>query len=296
MRRVFQHPGRAQPGAFRFSSRLERNIARRVGAAIGDYGLIAPDDHLLVAVSGGKDSLALLDLLLQLRRRSPVTFRITVVTVHQGGVSFDTARLEAHYRARGFVDAAGASAPVGKLSPPPPPAAPEAYLIPRVPIDQILATKLAPGTIPCSLCSRIRRGVLYTTAVQLGCSKIALGHHLDDLLETLLLNLFFGGQLRSMAPLLRSDDGRNTVIRPLCYVPEAWLTQYSQEQRFPVVSCATEGCGGGDTRRQQMKQLIGQIAGSSPKVRWHMLRALRNVQVKHLLDTRLIAPHTRGSG
>jgi tRNA 2-thiocytidine biosynthesis protein TtcA len=262
---------------------------RRVGAAVGEYGLIAPGDHLLVAVSGGKDSLSLLELLLQLRRRSPVGFRITVVTVHQGGVLFDTERLEAHYRARGFVDAAIAGAPAGELSPPLHLAS-ERYLIVRVPIDQILAEKLAPGTIPCALCSRIRRGVLYTTAVQLGCSKIALGHHLDDLLETLLLNLFFGGQLRSMAPLLRSDDGRNTVIRPLCHVPEAWLTEYSQEQRFPVVSCATEGCGEPDTRRRQMKQLIGQMAGSSPAVRWHMLHALRNVQVKHLLDTRLHAP------
>jgi tRNA 2-thiocytidine biosynthesis protein TtcA len=291
---------REKPGAFRFASRLERNIVRRVGAAIGDFGMIASGDHLLIAVSGGKDSLSLLDLLQLLRRRSPVSFRMTVVTVHQGYASFDTERLEAHYRTRGFVGAGserGAPAPAscaGELSSPA--SAPEAYEIVRVPIDQILAAKLAPGTIPCSLCSRIRRGVLYTTARQLGCNKIALGHHLDDLLETLLLNLFFGGQLRSMAPLLHSDDGRNIVIRPLCYVPEDWLRQYSQQKAFPVTTCATEGCGEADTRRQQMKRLIGQLAESSPKVRWHMLRALRNVRVEHLLDPRLPASSTVWAG
>jgi tRNA 2-thiocytidine biosynthesis protein TtcA len=253
-------------GAFRFASRLERSIARRAGAAVGDHGLIVDGDHLLVAVSGGKDSLSMLQILRLLGRRSPARFRLTVVTVHQGSPRFDTRRLEEHYRREGFE-----------------------YHIERVPIDQILAEKLAPGTIPCSLCSRIRRGVLYTLASRLGCTKIALGHHLDDLLETLLLNLFYGGQLRSMAPLLRSDDGRNVVIRPLCYVPEAWLVEYSQQQRFPVSSCATEGCGESDTRRQQMKRLIADLAQRSPQLRWHMLRALRNVRPEHLLDPRILS-------
>jgi tRNA 2-thiocytidine biosynthesis protein TtcA len=254
-----------EAGAFRFASRLERKIVRRAGAAVGDHGLISDGDHLLVAVSGGKDSLSLLHVLRLLGRRSPVRFRITAVTVHQGSPRFDTARLEEHYRREGFE-----------------------YHIEHVPIDQILAAKLAPGTIPCSLCSRIRRGVLYTLAPKIGCTKIALGHHLDDLLETLLLNMFFGGQLRSMAPRLRSDDGRNVVIRPLCYVPEAWLVEYSQQQRFPVSSCATEGCGEVDARRQQMKRLIAELSHQSPQLRWHMLRALRNVRPEHLLDPRLL--------
>lgn len=252
-------------GAFRFSSRLERKIVRRVGQAIGDFGLIQEGDHLLVAVSGGKDSLSMLDILHLMRRRSPISFRITAVTVHQGEATFSTEKLEAHYQMHGY-----------------------AFQVIHVPIKQILAEKLAPGTIPCSLCSRIRRGALYTLALELGCTKIALGHHLDDLLETLLMNLFFEGQLRSMAPLLHSDDGRNWIIRPLCYIPEAWLCEYSKQKNFPVTSCATLGCGEPDSSRKQMKRLLSDLEKKSPLVKWHMLRALQNIRPEHLLDRELI--------
>jgi tRNA 2-thiocytidine biosynthesis protein TtcA len=218
----------------------------------------------MVAVSGGKDSLALLSALRVLARRAPIEFRLTAVTVDQGSRAFSSAPLEAHYRALGV-----------------------AHHVERVPIDRILLDKLAPGTIPCSLCSRIRRGALYTLAARLGCTKIALGHHLDDLIETLLMNLFYGGQLRAMAPLLRSDDGRNIVIRPLCYVPEQWLAEYARAQRLPVTCCATEGCGEADTTRRRMKQLVADLARDHPGLRWQALRALRNVRGGHLLDREL---------
>jgi tRNA 2-thiocytidine biosynthesis protein TtcA len=253
------------PGAFRFASRLERRIVRRLGEAVGEHGLISEGDHILVAVSGGKDSLSLLSLLRVLARRAPISFRLTAVTIQvQGGEA--AASLERHYRELGVE-----------------------YWMERIPIDQILAAKLSPGSIPCSLCSRLRRGALYTLARRLGCSKIALGHHLDDLLETLLMNLFFSGQLRSMAPLLRSDDGENLVIRPLCHVPEAWLAEYALEQQLPIQPCGTAGCGSPDSTRQRMKRLIGEIALDFPGARWQALRALRHVRPDHLLDRALAA-------
>jgi tRNA 2-thiocytidine biosynthesis protein TtcA len=262
-------PGRAG-GAFRFTSRLERRIVRRLGQAVGDHALIAEGDHLLVAVSGGKDSLALLSLLLLLARRAPVSFRITVATIHRGGDH--AAGLEAHYRRLGV-----------------------AYHLEPIPMEEILAAKLSPGSIPCALCSRIRRGALYTLASKLGCDKIALGHHLDDLIETLLMNLFYAGQLRAMPPMLRSDDGRNLVIRPLCYVPEAWLAEYAREQRLPVQPCGTAGCGTADSTRMRMKRLIGELAAESPGLRWQALRALRHVRAEHLLD-RALVEKLRGAG
>lgn len=253
-------------GPFRYASRLERKIIQRTGSAIGDFKLIEQDDHILVAVSGGKDSLAMLEILKILQRRSPITFFLKVLTIRSGTDTLVTDRLEAFYRKKGYD-----------------------YQMLEVPIDQIIKEKLEPGVIPCSLCSRIRRGALYTIAPQLGCNKIALGHNLDDLLETLLLNLFFGGQLRSMAPLLTSDDGLNQVIRPLCYVPEAWLREYSKQQEFPVSTCTDLGCPTGNSRRQQMKELINELDLKYPRVRWNMLRALRNVRTEHLLDLNLIS-------
>ncbi len=256
--------GELREGAFRFASKLERRILRRLGAAVGDHALIAEGDHLLVAVSGGKDSLSLLSLLRVLARRAPVSFRLTAATIHPGGEG--AAALVRHYESLGV-----------------------AHHIEQIPMEEILAAKLSPGSIPCALCSRIRRGALYTLAVKLGCTKIVLGHHLDDLVETLLMNLFFSGQLRAMAPILRSDDGRNLVIRPLCYVPEAWLAEYAREQGLPVQGCATAGCGTPDSTRQRMKALISELARDFPNLRWQALRALGHVQVEHLLDRELVA-------
>ena len=251
-------------GGFRFRSKLERRIVRRAGAAVGDHGLIQARDHVMVAVSGGKDSLALLEVLQLLKRRSPTPYRLTAVTIDQD--IRPAAHLEwlaRHYRENGYE-----------------------FHIERAPIEELVQQKLQPGTIACSLCSRLRRGVLYTLAGRLGCTKIALGHHLDDLIETLLLNLFYSGQLRTMPALLRSDDGRNTVIRPLCYVPESWLREYSDQRGFQVATCGT--CGGSDTRREQVKRLVTRLAADNPQVRYQALRALRNVKPEYLLDRRLV--------
>ncbi len=257
----------------RFSSRLERNITRRAGKAVAEHQMIQKGDRVLVAVSGGKDSISMLHILHLLQRRSPVPFELQAVTIHQGYEEQDTSALAAHCQENGF-----------------------AYMVERVPIKDILEEKLEPGVIPCSLCSRIRRGALYSLAVKLGCSKIALGHHLDDLLETLLLNLFYGGQLRAMAPRYRSDDGRNTIIRPLAYVKEAWLVEYAERMAFPVTTCATEGCDDNPgAKRQRMKQLISHLDGEIHGLRGNMLRALKNVRGEHLLDPRIVLTEPGGS-
>jgi tRNA 2-thiocytidine biosynthesis protein TtcA len=251
--------------SFRFASKLERDIVRRAGAAVADYGMIGAGDHILVAISGGKDSLSLLHVLLLLRQRAPIQFRISAGTIRDPA-------------ARGSIDwladhVADAGVP---------------FHLTEVPISTIVQEKLEPNTSPCALCSRIRRGALYTLAPELGCTKIALGHHLDDLIETLLLNLFFSGQLRAMAPYLVSDDRRNIVIRPLCYVREEWLQRYSSERGFPATNCVADGCERGDVHRRQMKALVASLAAKHPGLHGHALRALRNVRPDHLLDPRLL--------
>jgi tRNA 2-thiocytidine biosynthesis protein TtcA len=251
-------------GGFRFRSKLERRIVRRAGAAVGDHGLVQEGDHIMAAVSGGKDSLALLEVLHLLRRRSPVPFSITAVTIDQDlkpGAHLE--RLERHYREHGYD-----------------------HHFERVPIEEVVREKLEQGTIPCSLCSRLRRGVLYSMAQRLGCTKIALGHHLDDLIETLLMNLFFSGQLRTMPPLLTSDDERNVVIRPLCYVPESWLREYGDQRGFRPVTCGS--CAGPDSQREQIKELVERLSQKHPQLRYQMLRAMKNVKPEYLLDCRLV--------
>ena len=249
------------PGSFRFTSKLERKITRKVGRAVADYDMIQADDHIMVAVSGGKDSLSMLEVLGILGRRSPVPFTMTAVTLHNGYASFSTVELEQHYAKKG-----------------------QPYRVQPVPIKEILEEKLAPGVTPCSLCSRIRRGALYTLAGEMGCTKIALGHHLDDLIETLLLNLFYSGSLRSMSPCFGSDDGKNTVIRPLAYVPESWLVEYSERMAFPVTTCSTEGCDDTNSSRVSMKRLVANLDRRIHGLRGNVLRALQTVRTEHLLD------------
>src|SRR5512140_1491745 len=194
--------------------RLEKNLLGHVGRAIADYGLIQEGDRVMVGVSGGKDSYTLLYLLRELQRRGPVRFELLAVSLDQGPPGFPADKLEAYFQREGY-----------------------AYKLLKEDTYSIVLEKTPPGKTQCTVCSRLRRGILYTAAVELGCTKIALGHHRDDLIHTLLLNLFFTGQLKAMPVRLKSDDGRNTVIRPLAYVAEEDLAEYARMIGAPIVPC-----------------------------------------------------------
>jgi tRNA 2-thiocytidine biosynthesis protein TtcA len=260
-------------GGFRFRSKLERNIARRAGQAIVDFDLIRAGDRVMVCVSGGKDSYSLLDILLQLRRRAPVKFELVAVNVDQGWPGY-RAEIVAEWLAGAGVE----------------------YHMERANFPPIMNRLLKPGATPCSVCSRLRRGVLYNLAPRLGCTAIALGHHLDDLCETLLLNVFYSGRIRCMPPRLVSDDKRNVVIRPLCYVREAELREYSAARGHPIVRCSGPTCGLPDQRRQVLKRLLENLERDSPELKYQMLAAMTHVVPSHLLDRRLLASLAQASG
>jgi tRNA 2-thiocytidine biosynthesis protein TtcA len=237
---------------------------RKVGQAIADFPMIADGDRIMVCVSGGKDSYALLDVMLRLQRRAPVRFEIIAVNVDQGWPGYRTDLIAAHLVSLGVP-----------------------HRMVSDDFASVVEANVPAGKTPCSLCSRLRRGLLYNLAGELGCTKIALGHHGDDLIETLVMNLFYSGKLASMPAVLRSDDGRNTVIRPLCYVPEKLLVEYAAERNFPVVSCGCPACGLPEQKRQLIKELLRQIEEREPGVKQNMLAALGNVKVSHLLDPAL---------
>ncbi len=241
-------------------SLLARRIRRLAGRAIGDFGLIRNGDRILVALSGGKDSWTLLHVLNSLRLRAPVSFSLVAVTVHPGFPGFQTDGLEACLRERGYD-----------------------YHVVHAPIHDLMLDKLTPDDSPCSLCSRIRRGVLYTQAQELGCTKIALGHHREDFIETLLLNQFYNGKIKAMAPLLHADDGRNTVIRPLVYVPEEGIVRFVSEAGFPVTCCACPSCGDPDLKRIRTKKLLADLEREHPGIKANLLAALAGIDLKHLL-------------
>jgi tRNA 2-thiocytidine biosynthesis protein TtcA len=251
---------------FRFRSKLERMLVKKAGEAVAAYALIAPGDRIMVCLSGGKDSYALLDALRLLQRRAPVAFELLAVNVDQGWPGFQPSKIAAFLEHEGV--------PHRMIS---------------KDFKTVVEANLAPDATPCSLCSRLRRGVLYNVAVELGCNKIALGHHMDDALETLMLNLFFSGKLASMPPRLCSDDGRNTVIRPLALAPEALLVAYAAERGFPLIGCACPSCGLPDQKRQVVKRWLAELEHGQPGLKNHMLAALRNVKPSHLLDPCLLA-------
>ena len=245
--------------------RIRRVLLKKVGRAIADHEMIAEGDRIMVCISGGKDSYAMLDVLEQLRRRAPVKFELVAVNVDQGWPGYDTDRIEGHLREAGVE-----------------------YRMITEDYARIVEANLGPGQTPCSLCSRFRRGVLYRLADELGATKIALGHHADDLIETLVLNLFYSGKLASMPALLTSDDGRHVVIRPLCYVSESTLETYSQLQRFPVVRCGCPSCGLPEQKRQVVKRWLAELEAAEPGIKSNMLGALKNVKPSHLLDPSIL--------
>jgi tRNA 2-thiocytidine biosynthesis protein TtcA len=243
------------------TQKLFRRIKKQVGQAIGDFDLIEEGDRIAVGVSGGKDSYTLLYLLNELRKRAPVKFELIAVNVESGFPGYRCEIIEDYLQARNFH-----------------------YYMKKTNCYRIIEEKRRPGSSYCAFCARLRRGVLYTLAIELGCNKIALGHHLDDFIETLLLNQFYVGTLAAMSPKLLADNGQTTIIRPLVYVEESDIIQFSRRHGFPVVCCACPVCGTVDQQRQKMKQLIRTLALDIPNIRRSMLAALGNVHPRHLLN------------
>jgi tRNA 2-thiocytidine biosynthesis protein TtcA len=241
--------------------RLFNKIKKQVGRAIGDFQLIEEGDRIAVAVSGGKDSYTLLHILDSLRRRAPVRYELVAVNVHPGFPGYRPEPLEQHLKQYGFY-----------------------CRMEKTDCYQIIETKRRPGSSYCAFCARLRRGVLYSVADELGCNKIALGHHLDDFIETLLLNQFFVGTIKAMSPKLLADNGRHTVIRPLVYVEERDIMEFSHNNDFPVVACACPAVGNGDRNRRKMKRLVKELSKDIPHLRGSLIGALGNVQPRHLLD------------
>ncbi len=245
------------------AARLEKKLLRAAGDAIADFALVEPGDRIMVAVSGGKDSWTLLHVLMRLRERAPIDFELVAVNLDQGQPGYPAHVVEAHLRAVGV--------PYRMI-------ARDTYSVVR---------RLVPeGKTTCPVCSRLRRGVLYGAAIEMGCTKIALGHHRDDLVETLLLSALYSGALKSMPARLHAKDGRNVVIRPLCYAAEEDIAAFAEAMRFPIVPC--DLCGSQpNLRRKRVKALLAELSREHPTVKGNLLAALGHVVPSHLLDREL---------
>jgi tRNA 2-thiocytidine biosynthesis protein TtcA len=244
---------------------LQARIAREIGRAIVEYGMIEQGDRVAVAVSGGKDSLTLLDMLMGIRRRAPVRFELVAVTVDQGYEGFRWPVMEKHFRDLGVP-----------------------YHIENTRIVDTIEDHKDPGATWCSLCARLRRGVLYRLAKEKGWSRIALGHHADDLIETVLLSQLFNGTIQSMPPILRADDGVNVVIRPMCYVWEDDVIAYTKERAFPVICCACPACTDLTLKRRRVKAMLKEMEAGWPGVKKSLLTAQSRVKVTQLMDPRFL--------
>ncbi len=242
---------------------LEKRLTYLTGNAIRDYAMIEDGDRVMVCLSGGKDSYTLLEVLRLLQQRAPVRFELVAVNLDQKQPGFPEHVLPE------YLDGLGVQ-----------------YRILERDTYSTVKRVIPEGKTMCSLCSRLRRGILYGAAEEMGITKIALGHHRDDMLETLFLNLFYGGRLSTMPPKLRSNDGRHVVIRPLAYVPEAYTERYSELKAFPIIPCNL--CGSQtNLKRQKIKEMLQAWQAEDPKRLTNIFRALQNVQPSHLADTDL---------
>ncbi|MGH8274658.1 MAG: tRNA 2-thiocytidine(32) synthetase TtcA [Gammaproteobacteria bacterium] len=243
--------------------RLESRLLRETGRAISDYGMIAEGDRIMVCLSGGKDSYTLLDMLLALEKRAPIHFTLTAVNLNQKQPGFPAHVLPDYLAARGV----------------------ECRVLEQDTYS-VVRDKIPAGKTMCSLCSRLRRGVLYSFAAEEGYTKIALGHHLDDALETLFLNLFYGGRMKAMPPKLLADDGENIVIRPLYRCRERDIAKYAEMHSFPIIPCNL--CGSQDgLKRTRVKAMLAEWERGEPSRIASLATALVHVEPSQLADSRL---------
>jgi tRNA 2-thiocytidine biosynthesis protein TtcA len=244
------------------ANKLSKRLHRLTGQAIIDFNMIEAGDRVMVCMSGGKDSYGLLDILLSLQSRAPITFELIAVNLDQGHPGFPKDTLPNYLRQRGVK-----------------------FHIENQDTYSIVKRVIPEGKTMCSLCSRLRRGIIYRLASELGATKIALGHHRDDILQTFFLNLFFGGSLKAMPPKLVSDDGRHIVIRPLAYCEESDLQRWAELQEFPIIPC--DLCGSQENlQRQQIKRMLQEWDRQTPGRSATMFQALGNLAPSHLLDPR----------
>ena len=243
--------------------KLEKRLCRQVGQAIVDFNMIEAGDRVMVCLSGGKDSYGLLDVLMKLQARAPIRFELVAVNLDQKQPGFPAEVLPHYLQTLGIE-----------------------HHIETQDTYSIVKAKIPEGKTTCSLCSRLRRGILYRVARELRCNKIALGHHRDDMLQTFFLNMFFGGKLKGMPPKLASDNGEFIVIRPLAYVDERDLVAWAEHRRFPIIPCNL--CGSQENlQRQQVGEMLRQWQRQHPGRIESMFTALQNVVPSHLMDARL---------
>src|SRR5213596_246403 len=250
-----------------YRSELEARLAKKTTKAIVDYAMLDEGDRVMVGLSAGKDSWALLQVLDVLRQRAPIKFSLVAVNVDSGYKEYKHDLIAGTCTAREWE-----------------------CRIEHTGIGQTIEDILDANATPCSLCARLRRGVLYRVAKETGATKRALGHHADDFIETLLLNLFFAGSLTAMPAKLVSDDGAHVVVRPLVYVGEDEARAYAKQCELPIIGCCCPACGDLGLQRQRAKRLLVELEREHPGVKQSMLKALGNVAPRHLLDTRLNPP------
>ncbi len=245
------------------SSSISNFVRKRTGRAIRDFNLIEEGDVILTAVSGGKDSLSMLRVITILKKKAPVKFKVIPVNLDQGFPGYRSDVVEKFFISEGYTE----------------------YIMEKFDIYSIVSSKTNNGDMFCALCSRLRRGILYSLATKYGCNKLALGHHMDDVLITFFLNLFFEGRLKAMPPKFLADNGKVTVIRPLVYVKEEELAIFAKQEGLPVICCGCPICGKRDLKRERIKKLLLSLEREYSGIRNVIFKSLSRIDTKFLLSS-----------